>query len=53
MRLVAMVLEDKSIARFLRTLGEPTSLPPRAPARGPPFWQSRVLRRVSGYDEVA
>ena len=38
MRLVALVLEDKSIARFLRTLGEPTSLPARAPARGPPFW---------------
>ena len=38
MRLVALVLEDKSIARFLSTLGEPTSLPARAPARGPPFW---------------
>ena len=48
MRLVALVLEDKSIARFLRTVGEPTSLPLRAPARGPPYWQSRVLRRASG-----
>jgi hypothetical protein len=53
MRLVALVLEDKSIARLLRTLGEPTSLPARAPARGPPYWQSRVLRRASGDDEAA
>ena len=53
MRLVALVVEDKSIARYLRTLGEPTSLPARAPARGPPFWQSRVLRRASGDDAAA
>lgn len=53
MRLVALVLEDKGIARFLRALGEATSLPPRAPARGPPFWQSRVLRRASGDDVAA
>jgi len=42
MRLVALVLEDKSIARFLRTLGEPTSLP-----------LGRVLRRASGDDAAA
>jgi len=53
MRLVALVVEDKSIARFLRTLGEPTSLPVRAPSRGPPYWQSRVLRRASGDDAAA
>ena len=53
MRLVALVLEDKSIARFLSALGEPTSLPARASARGPPFWQSRVLRRASGDDAAA
>jgi hypothetical protein len=53
MRLVALVLEDKSIARYLRTLGEPTSLPFRAPARRPPYWQSRVLRRATGDDEAA
>ncbi|HEX7601958.1 MAG TPA: hypothetical protein VF316_10150, partial [Polyangiaceae bacterium] len=34
MRLVALVVEDKNIARYLRTLGEPTSLPARAPSRG-------------------
>ena len=53
MRLVALVLEDKSIARFLSALGEPTSLPARASARGPPFWQSRLLRRASGDDAAA
>ena len=51
MRLLAMVIDPKSIARYLRALGEPTGLPVRAPARGPPFWQSRALRRTS--DEAA
>jgi len=44
MRLLALVTELKNVARFLRHLGEPTEPPPRAPARDPPFWQSRVLR---------
>jgi hypothetical protein len=35
----------------LRALGEPTALPARSPARGPPYWQSRALRRTS--DEAA
>jgi hypothetical protein len=52
MRLLAMVTEPKSVARYLRALGEPTDAPARAPARGPPFWQSRVLRRAAG-DEAA
>jgi hypothetical protein len=29
-------------------LGLPTEEAPMAPARGPPFWQSRVLRRRYG-----
>jgi hypothetical protein len=37
MRLLAMVTEPKSIARYLRGLGEPTEAPTRAPARGPPY----------------
>jgi hypothetical protein len=45
MRLLALVTDPKNVARFLRHLGEPTEPPPRAPARDPPFWQSRVLRR--------
>jgi len=47
MRLLAMVTEPKSVARYLRSLGEPTEAPARAPARGPPFWKSPVLRRAA------
>ena len=39
---------SEGIARYLRHLGLPTEVPPMAPARGPPFWQSRVLRRRYG-----
>ena len=52
LRLVAMVTDPKSIARFLRALGEPTEAPARTSARGPPYWQSRVLRRMSGSEHV-
>src|SRR5690606_29534830 len=45
MRLLALVTDPKSVARFMRHLGEPLEPPARAPARDPPFWQSRVLRR--------
>ena len=51
MRLLAMVIEPKSVARYLHAVGEPTDLPVRSPTRGPPFWQSRALRRTS--DEAA
>jgi hypothetical protein len=47
MRLLARVTEAKSITRYLRALGESTEMPVRSPARGPPFWQSRALRRTS------
>jgi hypothetical protein len=47
MRLLATVTEPKSVARYLRALGEPTEAPARAPARGPPFWKSHVLRRAA------
>ena len=53
MRLLARVTEPKSVARYLRALGEPTEAPARTPARGPPFWQSRVLRRGALGDEAA
>ena len=53
MRLLAMVTESKSVARYLRALGEPTDAPPQAPARGPPYWKSRVLRRAAIGDEAA
>ena len=53
MRLVALVTEAASAARFLRGLGEPTEVPSRAPARGPPYGRSRVLRRAAGEVAVA
>jgi hypothetical protein len=45
MKLVAMVTEPRSIARFLAALGEPVDVPGRSPSRGPPYWKSTVLRR--------
>ena len=48
MRLVALVTEPASIRRFLRGLRETSDAPVRAPARGPPYWKSRVLRRAAG-----
>ena len=48
MRLVALVKDAENIARYLRHLGLPTDVPPLFPARGPPFWQSTVLRRRYG-----
>ena len=45
MRLRALVTRVESVRRFLRHLGEPTEPPALSPARDPPFWKSRVLRR--------
>jgi hypothetical protein len=45
MKLLAVVTEAKPIRRMLRHLGEATEPPVREPARGPPYWKSRVLRR--------
>jgi hypothetical protein len=45
MRMVAMVTDPKEVARYLRSIGEPTEMPKQAPARGPPYWQSQALRR--------
>ncbi|MEO6602044.1 MAG: hypothetical protein ABIQ16_19345, partial [Polyangiaceae bacterium] len=38
MRLLALVTEPSSVARFLRHQGEPTEVPPRAAARAPPYF---------------
>jgi hypothetical protein len=38
----AWVLDVHAVER------EKVEVPPRAPARGPPFWQSRVMRRRAG-----
>lgn len=53
MRLVALVTESASVRRFLRGLGETNDAPVRAPARGPPYWKNRVLRRAAGETSVA
>src|SRR5690606_35038581 len=53
LRLVALMIEPKEIRRYLRALGEPTEAPPRGPARGPPFWASRALRRRAGDVDAA
>jgi hypothetical protein len=45
LRLRALVTAAASIDRYLRYLGKPTELPPLSPARRPPFFQTRVLRR--------
>jgi hypothetical protein len=50
MVLRALVTDPRSIARYLRGIGEPTHLSERTPARGPPYWQSRVTRRRAGFD---
>jgi hypothetical protein len=44
-KLIALLTKRASIHRFLRHLGEPTEVPAMSPARGPPFWKSRTLRR--------
>jgi hypothetical protein len=46
MKLVALVQEKQSLARFMKMLGEPIDAPPRAPARDPPYYRSAVVRRL-------
>lgn len=53
MRLVAVIKNPASIARYLAGIGEPTELPARSPNRGSPYWRSIVLRRRAlGYDDT-
>jgi hypothetical protein len=44
MKLLALVIDDRSIVRYLKKVGEPTGAPARAPPRGSPYWSSTVLR---------
>jgi hypothetical protein len=48
MKLRALVIAARSIERLLAHLGEPTEPPPVSPARGPPFFKSRVGARKMG-----
>jgi uncharacterized protein YbaR (Trm112 family) len=45
MKLLALVQDPKSIARYLAAAAEATEVKHRSPGRGPPYWKSRVLRR--------
>jgi hypothetical protein len=46
--LSCVVTQRNSVERYLRWLGEPTEPPALAPARGPPWFKSRVIRRRLG-----
>jgi hypothetical protein len=45
MKLKSFLTSDKSLQRLLARLGEPTDVQGKAPARGPPYFASRVLRQ--------
>ena len=45
MRLLAVVRNPLSVARYLAAVGELTEVPGRSPPRAPPYWKSQVLRR--------
>ncbi len=47
MRLIAWVKDPAGIARYLRSLGEPTEPPPLAPARAPPYFRTTERRRAT------
>jgi hypothetical protein len=53
MGLVAILKDPARIARYLVSIGEATELPERSPSRGPPYWKSRVLRRMATGDDAA
>jgi hypothetical protein len=48
MKLRALVISAASIERLLRHFGEPVDPPVLSPARGPPFFQTRAVRRKLG-----
>jgi hypothetical protein len=42
---LALVEDPANVARCLAAVGEATEVPRRSPGRGPPYWNSRVLRQ--------
>ena len=48
MQLEAFISSERSLERLCRKLGDPTAPPERAPARGPPYFASKVVRRALG-----
>ena len=51
MKLKSFITSARSLQLLLATLGEPTDVQGKAPARGPPYFASQVLRRR--FDEHA
>jgi len=47
MKLLAMLTDPVQVARYLAAVGEATEVPRRSDNRGPPYWKSRVLRRLA------
>ena len=45
MKLVAMRTDEKSVLRYLASVGESVNVPRRSKSRGPPYWNSKVLRK--------
>ena len=48
MKLKSFITRQSSLRRLLERLGEPTEPPPRAPARGPPYFKTHAVRRRFG-----
>ena len=48
MRIIAVLTEAPAVTTILRHLGEPTSPPEAAPARGPPLWD-QAAEPVNGW----
>jgi len=51
MKLVRFVTRRASMEKLLASIGEPTDAPGLSPARDPPFFKSRVLRRRLGAEQ--
>jgi hypothetical protein len=52
MRIIAFITEAPAVRQILAHLGEPTSPPRLAPARGPPLWEIPVAGQ-GGFDPQA
>ena len=50
MKLIALVLDLQSAARYLAKIGERVDVPGRSMSRGPPYWKSTVLRRKASHE---
>jgi len=48
LKIKALVIEARNIERLLPHLREPLEPPTRSPARDPPYFKSKVLRRKLG-----